>query len=219
MVVVLIWLPTKDNKFGHAALQTDKYHMSFWPDGDVKSDLGVFDALGGGVNASLVFHQDLDYSLEGKRDPNQHRIANVTDNEVNRVYERLLAYNDIDPASVTLNKAEEIIQQRDRPEISLSKTQYTYLARFIKSKNEHKNFLEALSQGYNGPFYHHPQSCVSFCFNLVEMADPHPEVCWFPINTFIPSGIDYHVDWFETEIVTKYWLPGCQRDNSKCVVS
>jgi hypothetical protein len=51
MAAILIWLPKGSNQYGHVALQTDKYHMSFWPDGTIKRDLSAVDAAVGGVKA------------------------------------------------------------------------------------------------------------------------------------------------------------------------
>jgi hypothetical protein len=100
----MIWRPSGDNKYGHAAVQTDKYHMSFWPDGAIKSDLSAFQAMTSGVVAAINFHHNLDKYLEDRRDPVQYRIVNVSDSALNRIYEKFLAYNNINPSEVTLAK-------------------------------------------------------------------------------------------------------------------
>ena len=68
MPTVYIWCPDKDHPYGHAALQTNKYHISFWPDVDT-SELGKARAIGKGVPGCLVFHHELDHFHEGKRLP------------------------------------------------------------------------------------------------------------------------------------------------------
>jgi hypothetical protein len=55
---VLLWEPASGNPFGHATIQTNTYHMSFWPDGNVKNDFGYFNTFKNGVKSSLVFHHD-----------------------------------------------------------------------------------------------------------------------------------------------------------------
>ena len=108
MPTVYIWYPDKDHPYGHAALQTDKYHISFWPDGDVKNDLGVARAVGKGVPGSLhFFHHELDRYYEGDRLPTGiYQISYVTDKAINEIYEEFLEYNGIDPADVTLEAGE-----------------------------------------------------------------------------------------------------------------
>jgi hypothetical protein len=54
MAAILIWRPKGSNKYGHVAMQTEKYHMSLWPDGRVKEDLSSIDAAGVGVKAGKI---------------------------------------------------------------------------------------------------------------------------------------------------------------------
>jgi len=68
MPIIFIWCPDKDHPYGHAALQTNKYHISFWPDVDT-SELGKARAIGKGVPGCLVFQHELDRFHEGKRLP------------------------------------------------------------------------------------------------------------------------------------------------------
>ena len=126
MPTVYIWYPDKDHPYGHAALQTDKYYISFWPDGDVKNDLGVARAVAGkGVPASLVFHPELDRFYEGIRLPTgRYEIVGATDEAINLVYEEFLHYNGIDPEDVTLQASEQLIEKSEKPEVSLPETKY-----------------------------------------------------------------------------------------------
>jgi hypothetical protein len=41
-------------------------------------------------------------------------------------------------------------------------------------------------RGARDPCYHHKQSCVSFCFNLINAADPNPQV-HMPVSQMMPS--------------------------------
>ena len=221
-VTALIWPPDADHKYGHASLNTSKYHMSFWPNGCIKRDLSALDAgIGEGVEAALIFHQDLDYKYEGKREPRQYLLVNVTEDSVHSIYEEFLLYNNINPASVTMTEAEKLIRQRKYPEIVLSKTKYAYIVELVVDKRRTKSGWETFWHGSNRPFYHEAQSCVSFCFNIVEMADPNPQVCYVePRHYNGPErSADHRVPWFENDIIKKYWISGCKRDDNNCMLS
>jgi hypothetical protein len=83
MPTVYIWYPDKDNKYGHASLQMDKYHISFWPDGDLEELLGS-KPIHNRVPGCLVFHQELDRSNEGNRLPTGiYKISKVSDEAIN----------------------------------------------------------------------------------------------------------------------------------------
>ncbi len=50
------------------------------------------------------------------------------------------------------------------------------------------------------PFFHYNQSCISFCFNLIELADDvNPGV-----SANFGKADDYRVDWFEKIVREKY---------------
>ncbi len=50
------------------------------------------------------------------------------------------------------------------------------------------------------PFFHYNQSCISFCFNLIELADDvNPGV-----SANFDKADDYRVDWFEKIVREKY---------------
>jgi hypothetical protein len=234
MPTVFIFEPNSSHKFGHAALRTDKYHISFWPDGDVKEDLGVVKTAVVGVDASLNFHLELDRYYEGKRRPTgEYEIVNVTDEAINGIHEEFLRYNKIDPADVTLEAAEEVIDNGGRPEMSVSRTPYTFIAAVEKT-----TMFDAVRPS-NSPFYHLKQSCVSFCFNLINKADPNPQL-HFPVSEMVSpslfgglsvrpenligmlvtspprnSGI-FTVPWFEKYVV-EHWMPDAKPNSCSIV--
>ena len=132
---VYVWLPAEGNTYGHVALETDRYYMSFWPRGNIKADGEGLKAAGEGVDADIVYHRDLDFHLEGKRKPGVIDLPyKVKDSAINNVLERFLRDNGVDPEDVTLEAAERKIQDflrtgsdEDWPVKELSKTRYTYL--------------------------------------------------------------------------------------------
>jgi hypothetical protein len=181
MPTVYIWCPDKDHPYGHAALQTDKYYISFWPDGDVKdSELGASLIR---VPASLVFHPELDRFYEGIRLPTgRYEIVGATDEAINLVYEEFLHYNGINPANVTLEAAEKLFEKGDvEPEVSVSKTKYAV----VPDKN-----LPVAS------YYQHGNNCVSICYALILTAYEFP---------FFSKIDGYTVAWFESHI-KKHWV-------------
>ena len=232
MPTVLIWPPDEENQYGHAALQTKKYHISFWPDGDVKRDLGVLQTLTVGVKASLVLSQHRDFHLEGNRVPRQYNIVIATDEAIDRVYEDFLRYNNIEPEEVTVAAAEKMIEQNVLPEVTLPNTKYSFCAEIIlnrRGKNVSWNlFLETYV-----PFYHTQQSCVSFCYNVINVADVRtrtfrgicneiPMRTFNPFNPFKLTLIDdrdlYTVGFLEKH-VKKFWLKKRENENEGCCIS
>src|SRR5690348_1942130 len=86
---VLIWDPVEpNNRYGHAAIQTNVYHMSLWPDGDTKQDYGEWATING-VPASLNFHHRYDKSLEGNRIPKQYDLNHLSQSKINQAYEEM----------------------------------------------------------------------------------------------------------------------------------
>jgi len=79
-------------------MATEKYHFSIWPkyelDNITRQVEGIHGTLG-----TLVFHDALDKHYEDKKNPDaQYELANVTDAQVEKVYEELfLRVNGIDP--------------------------------------------------------------------------------------------------------------------------
>jgi hypothetical protein len=125
--------------------------MSFWPDGDVKEDFGFFNTFKNGVKSSLVFHHDLDRHYESKREPIIFEIDYVSMKKVNELYEEILDYNDITHDNVTLERAEEIIESKRKPEISLSRSLYSFQGTSFSSPD----------------FYKYKQSCTTFSMGLL----------------------------------------------------
>lgn len=168
-VTVLIWEPNPpQNAYGHAAIQTDKYHMSFWPDGKV-DEMGRKKCLTEGVPASLVFHHLYDKQLEGKR-PATYTISlrNVDMEMVNMAYEELLNYNGVPHSDASLDTAEELIEQimsnpeiKKLPSVSLNKTLYSFWGNF----RDGIDFINGIIRERD--FYKYKQSCTTFCLSLL----------------------------------------------------
>lgn len=149
---VLLWEPESRNPYGHATIQTGIYHMSLWPDGDVKNDYGTVNTYMNGITGSLVYHHNLDYLLEGKREPKRYPLENISTSSINAAYEEMLNYNDITPDRVTLEEGGKKCEERKRPEITLSNTRYTFKG---------VNYEEE-------EFYKFPQSCTSFSLSILR---------------------------------------------------
>lgn len=168
-VTILIWEPNPpDNNYGHAAIQTDKYHMSFWPDGSVKQ-MGAKKCVIKGIPASIVLHHLYDKQLEGNR-PATYTISlrNVDMEMVNMAFEELLNYNGIPHSDASLDKAEELIEQiinnpqiTDLPTRSLSRTLYSFWGSF----RDGIDFLNGILKERD--FYKSKQSCTTFCLSLL----------------------------------------------------
>lgn len=254
MPTVLIWTPEDANTFGHAALRTDKYHISLWPFRG--KELRFSESS---ITGRLHFHEQLDWISEGSREnpvkPTvQNEIVNVTNDAINRVYEEFLRYNKIDPKEVTLEAANRKPFQLCHRQLPL--TRYSLVGDVIVDKKIEKVYSDllffikrCLTPGWGNidfcrgcigqvtanqsthvtcPFYHKAQSCVSICFNLIEMADPRPLVCLVEArnNTkktlwsrfwqvfFLGGGgicLEITVPNFEKHVVQKYWIEGGQR--------
>ncbi|RMZ97385.1 hypothetical protein BpHYR1_028700 [Brachionus plicatilis] len=147
----ILWLPADENKFGHATIQTNSYHMSFWPDGDVKLDYGLLRTFTFGIPGSIVFHHDRDYSLENKREPIVIELTNFSNRRLNETYEQLLHYNDITPDRVTIERGDDLVMRKIPPEISLKRSLYSLRGKFF----------------YSEDFYKSMQSCTTFCLGLL----------------------------------------------------
>jgi hypothetical protein len=186
----------EENPYGHVALKTDKYYISFWTAQVLQSDeneenqakrskrklINALDALGvlKGHQGGLVIHQDLDQEYEGNCNPNEYEISAVVSNEdVNSVYEDFLRYNGIDPEEVTLSKSDEIFKKRREYEASLSAEEAKkvleepQLPQKSLPKTQYSFSVELVSEKEDEsllPFYHKQQSCVSFLFNLIQTA-------------------------------------------------
>jgi hypothetical protein len=195
MPTVYIWYPDKDHPYGHAALQTAKYHISFWPDGDT-SELGKTRAVLKGVPGSLHFHHELDRYCEGNRLPTGiYKILYATDEAINRIYEEFLQYNGIDPADVTLEAGEKLVRQNKRPEVSVSLTKYA--------------FVPDQAIDYSLKFYTHENNCVSTCCNMILTANPKSFLNKILLGMFDVVTLQifdvFTVTWFERHI-KKHWV-------------
>ncbi|EFX79489.1 hypothetical protein DAPPUDRAFT_304419 [Daphnia pulex] len=214
MPTVYIWYPDKNNPYGHASLQTDKYHISFWPDGDVKQDYDLAMAAILGIPGALVFDQELDRSLEENQLPTaMYELYNSTDGAINRIHEEFLRYNGIDPEDVTLEAAEELVNEREKPKKSVRKTRYTFVAD-IRGQLTPFDYMFPVSIFTHlimvgsplPPWYHCKQSCVSFCYHMIENADPKPQGIEGKLVDFVTlqSFDNFTVPWLESHI-KKHW--------------
>jgi hypothetical protein len=72
-------------------------------------------------------------------------------NKVNELYEEFLDYNNITHDNVTLERADEIIERKGKPEISLNRSLYSFEG----------------SSSVLPYFYKEKQSCTTFCMGLL----------------------------------------------------
>lgn len=209
MPTVYIWSPDENNRFGHAALQTDKYHISFWSEQDVK-DCGKGKAATVGIPGSLVIHQQLDMELEGNRLPTAtYQIDTVTNEAINRIHEEFLLYNKIHPADVTMEAAEKLLDENKTPEVPVGKTPYSYLAD-IRGQISMFDLVQPANLINTGkpPWYHSKQSCLSLCYHMILNADPQSQGIIAILYHFwtLQQVLDnFTVPWFESH-VKKFWI-------------
>ncbi len=172
-VQVLIWEPNEQNRYGHAALQTDRYHMSFWPQESVDNlDERINVTLGFGVQGSLHFHEAYDNYLEGEKDVMGNHLSSrhpkrvtldVLAERLNQAYGQFLRYNEIGEEDVSreagknkVNRWLETEEDEDLPIVNLKKTRYALRGNFIRSRHNDDYVFE------------YAQSCATFCLNLLE---------------------------------------------------
>jgi hypothetical protein len=147
--------------------------MSLWPDGDCKKDYGYLKTFFAGVDASIVFHHNYDYYLEGKRDPLRFEIDYCSMKNINELYEEMLDYNDITYDNVTLERGDDIILQNKRPEMSLKRSLYSFEGPYLKGFSPYnKSSIQSTADLFliKEPvrdFYKYKQSCTTFCMNLL----------------------------------------------------
>lgn len=158
--LVRVWLPDENNEYGHVSLQTNKYYMSFWPQGQKNGKKGNIEKFCG-APACIIFHPDFDCHEEGERFPNHKLPVPIAQcSDMDRLYERFLAYNGIDKEEVNLENGCEIRNrnpeelENTRIEKNLGETRYTFVPK-LQYKNEE-------------PFYSKGQSCVSFVYHMIE---------------------------------------------------
>jgi hypothetical protein len=206
----MLWEPNKpNNPFGHAAIQTNTYHMSLWPDGNCKEDFGYVQTFLLGVDGSLVYHHNYDCVLEGRREPLQYNIEFCSMKEVDELYEEMLDFNDITHDKVTLDSGNEKLERKEKPEISLNKSKYSFKGVYLKEKD----FTEISpitifrnTSKYKEPireFYKDKQSCTTFCMNLLLNSgafDATPNLYLeflqkvIPVEESIKTGLQFAMD-------------------------
>jgi hypothetical protein len=79
-------------------MTTKRYHFSIWPTNSLDNFKRQAEGLGG-TPGTLIFHDALDKHYENKKNPDaQYELANVTDAQVEKVYEELFfRVNGINP--------------------------------------------------------------------------------------------------------------------------
>ena len=239
---VLIWSPDRKNTFGHVALLTNLFYISLWPfDRKNFAQISKLSVVG-----CLHFDEKEDIKKEGYRQPNRYEIVNVTNEQINCQYVKFLECNGINPEEVSLAAAEK---KTDECRRELTRTRYSFVGNVIVEKRKERSYSDLLfcikrcltpgwgnntfcfdcknrSERVECLFYHKPQSCVSFCFNLIEMADPKPLVCLVEarkktrtisfaglLYSFLGMCLEISVPNFEKHVVKKYWLKDCKREH------
>lgn len=206
--LVHIWRAQEEN-VGHVALETDKYYTSHWPEkfkttsqisihrvlvalGIRSVDGGWLQVLQPTVKANLVLNPRLDIEWEGEMPTNSYPLSHYVSNEdLNVQIESYLRANSINPELVTKARIEESRIAVDYAKIGLLRTEYTFRSEVIKSKESYE-------------WYDKPQSCLSYCFNIVEMARPGPSVCNPGKELF--NAVAFTVPWFEENVVRNIWM-------------
>jgi len=197
MVLIFVWPPAElcseqgvlINYNGHVAFQTDKYYVSFWPlDNKSKNSSSL-----NGVLAELVINYKKDLALEGGLIPNKYDISHYASNTaVNRQIETFLRHNQIDPDTVAQATEDEAQETKLTEEfVYLPKTMYSFKTELILDHSERNKWFDK------------PQSCVSFCFNMIEMVSVKP---MYHLDALSPFGTDFRVSWFEERIVKQCWM-------------
>jgi hypothetical protein len=117
---------------------TNLYYISFWPACDGKRFADVSKTS---VDGCLHFHVKEDFKEEGNLDPTQHKIVNVTNQQINKEYVKFLKYNGINPEEVSLAAAEN---KTDECQRKLARTRYSSVGNVIVEKRKKRNFSELL---------------------------------------------------------------------------
>jgi len=146
-----------------------------------------------------------------------NNTSNTTNESINRIHEEFLRYNGIDPEDVTMEVAEKLVNERKEPKMSVSITRYTFLAD-IRGQVSVFDVLPVITQDAGNPlgaiapsflkppWYHCKQSCVSFCYHMIENADPDPQSIETKLFDFVTlqSFDNFTVPWFEN-FIKKHW--------------
>jgi len=167
-VSVLIW-PQDDSVYGHAAIRTKNYHISFWPTVDKKKK-----PSSGENKGALHYHHEYDRYLEYNKKPKVYELPNLSDDKVEAIYHKVLDYNKIFPyTKVSISEGETIVDRAFEigfeegwpdgyePEKVTSKTSY---------------FLDpTISNQYDWAFpadifFHYPQSCTTFAYAILKLS-------------------------------------------------
>jgi hypothetical protein len=183
-VTVFIW-PNEEGAYGHVGLQTDKYYVSFWPNVN-KHEIRDMASLQDGVLAALIFHKQLDDNAEKNPNPRSHHISSryVSCSDVNHQIEKFLRFNDVCPENYTLEEIEKQVENTGDHQCAkaeLSNTKYLFTPKLVDYK-----------KWGSSDWYNEPQSCVSFCYNIVESANSNVNYLHHFEET---EGADYRPLW------------------------
>ena len=155
--VVYIWEPDgKENKYGHVAIGTKSYHMSFWPSDGNKG--GIID-----VPAQLHYNVSYDALREGNieskfREPIRYPLESISPSKLNTAYEEFLEYNDVTPDRVTIDVGKEMFEKKgEEPTYKLSRTKYNAVTSYLFPGTE-----------FNRDYFKESLACTSFAMNLLE---------------------------------------------------
>lgn len=185
----------------HAAMKTDKYYISLWPEQfvlttnpDVRSKVMKYIAHPSG----LVFGLEFDVMIQGDQSYDEELpILNVTDEAVNKWYEEMLTHNDIKPEDVTLDEARKVVEEwneNTEHEYEQIGGKYEYYYRHLSKRPSltlygfyghliwHKPSTKWWWHKFGlAPFYNYPNSSVTLLYNLIETADINYPI--LPIET------------------------------------
>lgn len=198
MPIIYLWR-SRNKTIEHAAMQTDTYYLSFWPQQyPTSDDCQIRQQVLGWLahEGSLVFSLDFDVLIQGDQQPDEMlTVGNVTDDAINEWYRRMLTFNEIANQDVSLEKANEVLNtweglsENEKRRVGdayeyfrlglsqqLPRTQYSIYGHVMYQKPPKKllsfNSLRKLC-GFQC-FYHYPQSSVTLLYNLIESADTYP---------------------------------------------
>ncbi len=147
-VVVHIWRSINTTeKWGHASLETKKYHISLWPQGGprivMSCPAAILTSLGADIKAKKGKKPDASYSFNSRV-----LDTEVSSLKINRKFEEFLLYNDISLSD--WNKEDQI---------NLHRTRWSHNA----APNDKEKF------------YISPNSCVAFAWRFLDIGIAEPE--------------------------------------------
>lgn len=130
------YITDDDQPMAHAAMETDKYHISFvvrtWPYNETLGQIQtrfpwpVSPPELTKVPSAMVYHYGLDLIRHKPWKPLiLFETSYFSNAKINEAYEKALKYNGVSPESVTINKGQEMLESCQEPMVNLTKTLYT----------------------------------------------------------------------------------------------